>query len=103
MNYTMTEVKVVIDGILKKLQKSILSEERYLNELDSDKLLLQTISDMKMNGDELPANCSYEDFDTWVDDVTKQISSSESSLSRIASEKMEIVAFEYFLANATDE
>lgn len=100
---TVVEAKIVVQESLDKLKKSIERQVTYEKELQDDKLTLQTLEQMKSDGDPLPDPCAYTSYDEWIEQINGEIKSSETSLARIDREKAEIKAFEYFIANATDE
>ena len=97
---TNQEVKVVITEVVGKLKLSVGRETNYFKELDDDSLLLKTIGEMQLNGEPLPDNCAYGTYEEWIEQINKEVKSSEGSISRIGREKAEIIAFEYFLVNA---
>ncbi len=99
---TVAEVKVVVTELVEKLKVSIEKEGNYLKELSDDQLLLNTIQTMQGNGDPLPAGTAYSSFEEWVEQINKEIKSTDTSLVRIDKEKAELVAFEYYIANATE-
>lgn len=41
-------------------------------------------------------------FTEWIDTIKKEIKNGEASIKRIDTEKSEITAFEYYLANAPE-
>ncbi len=102
MSMTITEAKPIVQESLDKLKESIKREITYTKELADDQLTLQTLEKMKTDGEELPVGCPYESFDEWIEQINKEIKSSESSIARIGKEKAEIMAFEYFVTNATE-
>ena len=55
------------------------------------------------SGESIPENNPYESYTEWKEAIEKEIKAGEASLKRIDTEKAEIIAFEYFLANAPDE
>lgn len=97
---TNAEAKPIIEELVKKLKKGIEREPAVNKELADDKLTLQTLEKMKTDGTALPENCPYKTYDEWITQIAKEIKSSESSLGRIGIDKAEIVALEYFVANA---
>lgn len=98
-----SEAKIVVQESLDKLKESIKREVNYNKELADDKLTLATLEKKKTDGEPLPDPCPYTSYDEWIEQINKEIKSGEASIGRIGKEKAEIVAFEYFIANATDE
>lgn len=97
---TNQEAKPIVQESLNKLKESIKREVTYNKELADDKLALETLEKMKSEGTALPEGCPYNSYDEWIQQIAKEIKSGETSLGRIGVEKAEIVAFEYFVANA---
>ena len=103
MALTVTETKEVITGVLEKLKKSIERENSYMKELDDDKAVLTYVQDLVDKGEEFPPESAYSSFTEWIDSIKKEIKSGEeASIKRIDTEKAEIAAFEYYLANAQE-
>ena len=100
MAITVEEAKPIVQESLNKLTESIKREVTYTKELQDDKMLLKTLEKMKTDGENLPDNCPYKTFDEWIEQINKEIKSSESSLVRIGKEKAEIEAFKYYVENA---
>lgn len=97
---TNTEAKPIIQELLLKLKKSVEREATYDKELADDKLTLETLEKRKTEGTALPEGCPYGSYDEWIKQISKEIKSSEASLGRVGIDKAEIVALEYFVANA---
>lgn len=102
MALTIREAKEIITEVVEKQKKSVEREKNYKKELENDKALLAHIEELIGNGDTIPAESAYESYTAWKEAVEKQIKAGQSSLDRIDTEKAEIIAFEYFLANAQD-
>ena len=100
MAMSVTEAKPIVQESLDKLKASIKREVTYSKEIADDKMLLKTIEKMKTDGEELPVGCPYASFDELIEQINKEIKAGENSVARIGKEKAEIVAFEYFIANA---
>ena len=100
MAMSVAEAKPIVQESLDKLKASIKREVTYSKEIADDKMLLKTIEKMKTDGEELPVGCPYASFDEWIEQINKEIKAGENSVARIGKEKAEIVAFEYFIANA---
>lgn len=98
----MREIKEIVTGQLEKLKKSIKREDNYFKEMENDRALLEHIEELMEQGGTIPAESPYESFAQWKETVEKQIKAGENSLKRIDTEKAEITAFEYFIANAQD-
>ena len=100
---TNLEAKAVVEESLKKLQESIKKEVNYLKELADDKIALKAVLADQEAGIEIDPEAGYVTYNEWVEGLSKEIKTGETSLARIQKEKAEIVAFSYFLENATDE
>lgn len=99
----MKAAKEVVTGQLEKLKKSIERENSYLKEMEDDKAALTYVEQLMESGESIPENNPYESYTEWKEAIEKEIKAGEASLKRIDTEKAEIIAFEYFLANAPDE
>lgn len=97
-----SEAKPIVQESLAKLTESIKREVNYTKELADDKLTLEILETRKKEGTELPKDCPYKSYDEWIEQINKEIKSSEASIVRIGKEKAEILAFDYFVKNATD-
>lgn len=95
----LTNTKEVITEVLGKLKKSIEREDTYLKELEDDKATLTYIEKLVEDSTPFPEDNPYNSFTEWSDSIKKEIKAGESSLKRIETEKAEIVAFEFYLAN----
>ena len=90
MAKTTKETKAVITEVVEKLKKSIERENSYLKEVEDDEAALTHDS-------------AYSSFTEWIETIQKEIKTGEASIKRIDTEKSEIVAFEYYLANAPED
>ncbi|MDY2980850.1 MAG: hypothetical protein SOR81_04480 [Fusobacterium sp.] len=99
---TITEAKPIVQESLDKLKESIKREISYTKELADDRLTLEILEKRKTDGEELPVGCPYESYDQWIEQINKEIKSSETSIARIGKEKAEIMAFDYFVKNASE-
>lgn len=95
----LTNTKEVITEVLGKLKKSIERENTYLKELEDDKATLTYIEKLVEDSTPFPEGNPYNSFTEWSDSIKKEIKAGESSLKRIETEKAEIIAFEFYLAN----
>lgn len=100
MGMTNAEAKPIIVELVEKLKKGLEREPAVNKELADDKLTLEVLEQRKTDGTALPEGCPYETYDEWITQIAKEIKSSESSLGRLGIDKAEIVALEYFIANA---
>ncbi len=103
MAKTTQETKAVITEIVAKLKKSIERENSYMKELDDDKAALTHVQGLQEKGESLPPESAYSSFTEWVETIEKEIKAGEASIKRIDVEKAEIIALEYYLANAPEE
>lgn len=97
------EIKGVVAESLKKLQESIKREVNYLKEIADDRIALKAVLADQKEGVELDPDSGYVTYNEWVEQLNKEIKAGVNSLDRIAKEKAEIVAFQYYLDKATDE
>ena len=103
MAKTTKETKAVITEVVEKLKKSIERENSYLKEVEDDKAALTHVQRLQEKGESLPPDSAYSSFTEWIEAIQKEIKTGEASIKRIDTEKSEIVAFEYYLANAPEE
>ena len=103
MAKTTKEKKAVITEVVEKLKKSIERENSYLKEVEDDKAALTHVQGLQEKGESLPPDSAYSSFTEWIETIQKEIKTGEASIKRIDTEKSEIVAFEYYLANAPEE
>ena len=103
MAKTTKETKAVITEVVEKLKKSIERENSYLKEVEDDKAALTHVQGLQEKGESLPPDSAYSSFTEWIETIQKEIKTGEASIKRIDTEKSEIVAFEYYLANAPEE
>ena len=103
MAKTTKETKAVITEVVAKLKKSIERENSYMKELDDDKAALTYVQGLQEKGESLPPESAYSSFTEWVETIEKEIKAGEASIKRIDVEKAEIIALEYYLANAPEE
>ena len=97
------EAKLLVEESLKKLEESVKKEVNYLKEVADDKIALKAVLADQEAGIEIDPEAGYVTYNEWVEGLSKEIKTGESSLTRIEKEKAEIIAFNYFLENATDE
>ena len=98
-----SEAKVVVKDSIEKLVKSLGTELAYKKELADDQMLLDTVRKLQESGGDLPVDCPYHTFDEWITQVTKEVEAGLARLKTLDKYKSEKIAFEYFVANATDE
>lgn len=103
MALTVQETKDIITEVVAKLKKSIEREVSYKKELDDDKAVLTYVQKLVDSGESLPPDSAYESFTEWTESIKKEIKAGETSIKRIDVEKAEIVALEYYIANAQEE
>lgn len=103
MAITKEEAKALLEEQLEKYKKSVEKEENYKKELADDQATLEYVTAKQEKGEGLPEDCGYDSYDTWIKQLEKEIKSAKGSLSRVNLERAEIIAIEYYLANANDE
>lgn len=102
MALTVEQAKTIINEVIIKTEKSIEKEVSYQKELADDNLTYQTLLEMEAASEPLPEGCPYKDYAEWKKQIEDEIKSSESSIARIGIEKAELMAFKYFVENATE-
>ncbi|MEG1009940.1 MAG: hypothetical protein RSF67_09065, partial [Clostridia bacterium] len=88
---------------ISKTKKSIEREGAFLKELMDDQATLSHIGKLEMDSEPLPSGSPYASYDEWRDQIEKEIKSSDNSINRIAIEKAELMALEYFVETAPEE
>ncbi|MGL5989324.1 hypothetical protein [Cetobacterium sp.] len=102
LKFTGIEVKYILEEVIAKTKKSIEREGGLKKELTDDRSTLMYIQSLQDNNEPFPDNNGYDSYTDWKDQVEKEIKSGENSLSRIETEKAELIAFEYFVENAPE-
>lgn len=103
MGMTIVKAKEVLETVVVKTQKSIEKEVSYLKELADDKATLSYIEQLQADNEALPEGNPYGSYLEWREQVEKEIKTGQNSLDRIEVEKAELMAFSYFIANASKE
>lgn len=103
MELTVSIAKRVLEDVIIKTKKSIEREATFLKELADDRATLAYIEKIQIDGDPLPVDSPYASFDEWELQIEKEIKSSTNSIDRIAVEKAELMALEYFVETAPEE
>ena len=103
MSIPVEAVKMILEGVIAKTEKSIERELSVKKELADDQAALTHIERMQEDGEPLPATNPYGSYSEWKDQVEKEIKTSQNSLDRIEIEKAELMAFNYFVQNAPEE
>ncbi len=99
---TIVKAKEVLETVIVKIQKSIEKEVSYLKELADDKATLSHIEQLQTDNEVLPEGNPYESYLEWREQVEKEIKTGQNSLDRIEVEKAELMAFSYFMDNASE-
>ncbi len=102
MSMTIVKAKEVLETVIVKIQKSIEKEVSYLKELADDKATLSHIEQLQTDNEVLPEGNPYESYLEWREQVEKEIKTGQNSLDRIEVEKAELMAFSYFMDNASE-
>ena len=95
--------QVVIEGLAETVTKSIAKEINYLKELADDTATLAYINQLQNDGESLPKDSPYKSFSEWREKIEKDLKAGNSSLDRISREKYQLMAYEFFLANAKED
>lgn len=93
----LVEKKSMLGTYKGKLEKAIKRQIFVKKELQNDMTLLEHLEAKKTAGDPLD-NSVYSNYDEWIENVKKQIKTSENTLSNIELKKIQVEAFEVFLA-----
>lgn len=102
MGMTIVKAKEVLETVIVKIQKSIEKEVSYLKELADDKATLSHIEQLQADNEALPEGNPYGSYLEWREQVEKEIKTGQNSLDRIEVEKAELMAFSYFMDNASE-
>ena len=93
----LVEKKSMLGTYKGKLEKAIKRQIFVKKELQNDMTLLEHLEAKKTAGDPID-NSVYSNSDEWIEHVKKQIKTSENTLSNIELKKIQVEAFEVFLA-----
>ena len=93
----LVEKKSMLGTCKGKLEKAIKRQIFVKKELQNDTTLLEHLEAKKTAGDPID-NSVYSNYDEWIENVKKQIKTSENTLSNIELKKIQVEAFEVFLA-----
>lgn len=93
----LVEKKSMLGTYKGKLEKAIKRQIFVEKELQNDTTLLEHLEVKKTAGDPID-NSVYSNYDEWIENVKKQIKTSENTLSNIELKKIQVEAFEVFLA-----
>lgn len=103
MDLTVSIAKNILADVISKTKKSIEREGTFLKELMDDQATLAQIGKLEADSEPLPVGSPYTSYDEWRNQIEKEIKSSDNSINRISIEKAELMALEYFVANAPNE
>lgn len=92
----MTEKKALVEAYVGKLDKAILRELSVKKEIENDKITVKYLEEKKAAGVAFD-NPVYEDYDSWIEAIKKQIKKSENTLANIVFKKVEVEALRVFL------
>lgn len=92
----MNEKKVLMENYAEKLEKAIARELSFKKELENDKVTIKYLEEKKNSGEAFD-NAVYDDYDSWIETVQKQVKKSENSLANIAFKKVELEAIKVFI------
>ena len=93
----LVEKKSMLGTYKGKLEKAIKRQIFVKKELQNDTTLLEHLEAKKTAGDSID-NSVYSNYDERIENVKKQIKTSENTLSNIELKKIQVEAFEVFLA-----
>ena len=103
MELTVSMAKDVLADVISKTKKSIERESTFLKELVDDQATLSHIGRLESESEPLPSDSPYASYDEWRAQIEKEIKSGDNSINRIAVEKAELMALEYFVETAPEE
>lgn len=83
--------KIIMEDYGKRLNKAIERELSIKKEMENDKLVLRTLQAAKEAGTVFD-NEVYEDYDSWISHIQKQIEKSENTLENIEFKKVLVEA-----------
>ena len=90
-----TEKKELMGKFGVKLEKAIKRETAIKKELENDKALLKYLQSQKTSGVAFE-NEVYENYDSWIATVEKQIKKGDSSLNNLEFKKVELEAVKVY-------
>ncbi|WP_022820242.1 hypothetical protein [Fusobacterium russii] len=93
----LNEKKALVEAYVAKLDKGISRELSVKKEIENDKVTVKYLEEKKDAGVAFD-NPVYDDYDSWIETVKKQIKKSENTLANIAFKKVEVEALKAFLA-----
>lgn len=95
---TITAKKEAAEKLREKLEKSNEKEPKGLREIANDTATRERVIQKKDNGDPLPLG--YTSYTEWLENIGKEITTSEKSLERIEDQKLMIEVLDFYLATA---
>lgn len=90
------EKKALMEGFVVKLDKAISRELSVKKEIENDKATIKYLEEKKAAGVAFD-NPVYDDYESWIENVNKQIKKSENTLANIAFKKVEVEAVKDFI------
>lgn len=90
------EKKALMEAHVGRLEKAISRELSVRKEIENDKVTVQYLEEKKASGAAFD-NPVYDDYDSWIETVKKQIKKSENTLANIAFKKVEAEALKVFI------
>ncbi|SKA05224.1 hypothetical protein SAMN02745174_02388 [Cetobacterium ceti] len=103
MSKTVGEVKLAVGELVVSLKNGLKRELAYNKELATDRAMLAHLIEQRDSEAVIPVGNPHGTWDNWIVEIEKQIKSGESSIARIEIDKCEVAAFEYYIANATEQ
>lgn len=91
------EKKVLMEGFATRLDKAIARELSVRKEIENDKATIKYLEEKKTAGVAFD-NPVYDDYDSWIENVNKQIKKSENTLANIEFKKVEVEAVKDYVA-----
>lgn len=93
----LAQKKELMEAYGLKLEKAIAREIFIVKEIENDNAALKYVENQKNTGASLE-NSPYEDYETWIEAIKKQIKKGENGLKNIAFKKVELEAIKVFIA-----
>lgn len=90
-------VKENLEAIKAQFLKSNERKTMVYQELSKDKFSLEKVKEMKTANEVIPADSGYNDYDEWIEQLEKEITTSKSSLGKIEEQEFLVIAIDHFI------
>lgn len=99
----MANTKITLKELSEKIKKSLKRERAVLKELEDDNATLKYIETQKQGDIEFPNSSAYTSYQEWEEKIKKEIDAGLNSIKKIALQKEEVKALEYYIKNAPED